>query len=196
MLLIYAFDIIKLFLPNIPSILRGEISNWYVGFLPAIILYSGRLFSGAGMPTEFLIIRAIDRPILYRSTVALFYLAILVVPVGIFIFSLKNPDIRVDFSAGYSSPEQCLSHVAGSTLVPSKRASDLTQIFIPDGKRLFGEWHLWSFLVAMLGVQILLLVQFKPLGWPKACLFFGKSSFKSFGDSFFSFLFSPSSSFL
>jgi len=164
MIPLHLFQILDLFLPNTTSPLQTEISNWYIGFLPSLVLSSGRfraVRSWVGMPIEFLVSRAIDRRILYRSMVTLFYLAVLIVPVSIFLFS-KNLDARVYIYAG-ESPEPCLSHVAGSSLLPPPKHSFGQQlILIPNGTRLFAQWRLWFFLVAMSILQFFVLLQFKP----------------------------------
>jgi hypothetical protein len=178
MLLGFSTDIFRI-IQKIDFDLDSQISNTFVLWLLLWAPYSKR-FPGihplAGMSTQFLVSRAVDRNILYRSTLALLYFVILAVPFAIFLFALKKPDLEVYLYSGIS-PDLCLSHVPGSSLVTTHTGHDRPLIFIPNGNPLIAAWHLWAFLVGMLGMQFLSLIPYHKLRWLKISPFVWKSFF-------------------
>jgi hypothetical protein len=123
-------------IPRPNSDLNAIISNQYffIMALPAMLLlmperYSASTNQWAGNATEFLLTRAIDRNILYRSKATFLYLIVLVIPGIIFLLSFKNPDLQVTLHSDIS-PELCLTHVPGSTLVVPDTEHSQPLIFI------------------------------------------------------------------
>ena len=113
--------------------------------------------TGWSSGTEFLLTRAIDRPALYRSRAAYFYLLILLMPMASLLYSLKNPDLKVtEYSK--SAQQECLNHVAGSTLEPNPSGNRFPLISISRGNVMVSEWYFWIVAVTAFGVQILLLL--------------------------------------
>jgi len=113
--------------------------------------------SGWSSGTEFLLTRAIDRPVLYRSRAAYFYLLVFLMPLVSLLYSLGSPDLK---ATEYSKPAQqeCLSHVPGSALEPNPSGSLSPLISIPRGKVLVAEWYFWMFAASALIAQALLLL--------------------------------------
>jgi len=155
--------------------------------------------SGWSSGTEFMLTRAIDRPILYRARAAFFYFLVLVTPIVSLAYSLRTPDLTV---TGYSklTQHECLIHVPGSTVKPNPNGSRLPLISIPHGNILVQEWHLWKFALMGLVVQALLLIiyplkrrlfffygifllsVFAPLGWDLSGI---HKSIPSYSESLF-----------
>ncbi|HEV3272070.1 MAG TPA: hypothetical protein VGZ93_07810 [Candidatus Methylacidiphilales bacterium] len=147
--------------PNLSSLL--EVQNlFFVGIIATMVIAPEKLqFGGAttvwNSGTEFLLTRAIDRPLHYRSKAVFLYVLILLAPLAGIIYSTKNPDLKVT-EYSQSAQQLCLSHVPGSTLERDPGGSSSPLIVIPRGNILIEEWHLWMFLVALFAVQALILV--------------------------------------
>jgi hypothetical protein len=146
--------------PNLPSQLMiqnlfmvGLAGLWII--VPEIAQPWGT--TGWSSGTEFLLTRAIDRPILYRAKAAFLYFLVLLTPLVSIAYSLKNPDLKV---TEYSSAAQkeCLSHVPGATLEPNPSGNRSPLIAIPRGNVLIEEWHFGMFATSAFSVQVLLLL--------------------------------------
>lgn len=176
--------------------LDDSISNMFMvmALLPAMLLLTPEKFSVSGTQRgengfQFLLTRAIDRHILYRSKAALLYLTALLLPVAFFLFSMINPDLQVALGSNISA-DLCLSHIYGSTLVTSRQGQQL--VFIPDGKLLTAGWHLWALLIALLAIQLVFLARFKsfislkslPVVWKLICIGIWAVLILRFGDAF------------
>jgi len=140
------------------------ISNEYllIALLPCLLLLSGsRTFSApanrwVGNETEFIMTRAIDRNIFYRSKATLLSLIVLIVPVALLLFSFKAPDLQASLHTEIS-PARCLSHISGSKLVASLPGEAQPLIFIPSGNLLIATWHLWAAMMITIAVQLVVL---------------------------------------
>ena len=154
---------------------------FFVGFFGVMLIapekfqFGGSNVSSAYFGTEFLLTRAIDRPVLYRAKATLLYLLVLIIPLLTILHSLKEPDLIVD---EYSKPvqQECLRQVPGSTLMPAEsKKSPRDTISIPRGNVLVTEWQFWSFLVTAIALQLLLalLYPFKYGKFVLWLLFFG-----------------------
>jgi hypothetical protein len=117
--------------------------------MKATAVYSG---------TEFLLTRAIDRPVLYRAKTFLLYSLILLLPICAVIYFLRTPDLIVQES---SKPltQQVLDHVPGCVLSAVPSAHGLQpNIIIPRGDVLIAEWQVWVFILAIIVLQLLISV--------------------------------------
>jgi hypothetical protein len=96
---------------------------------------------------EFLLPLAINRRVLYRSRVTLFYLVVLLIPVVMLLLALRSPNL---VATEYAKPARvaCLNSVPGSVLQPDPSGSTSPLLHLPGGKVLVGEWHLWMFMAA------------------------------------------------
>jgi hypothetical protein len=152
------------------SLLLGNQNMFFIGIFGAMILAPERFQFGAANFTtayygsEFILTRAIDRPVLYRAKAATLYLLILSLPCVAVVNSLRNPDLVVD-EPTKTVQQACISHVPGSALRLSKwdRHDRPSLIAIPRGNVLVAEWQLAVFLVAaiILQLSILALYPFK-----------------------------------
>jgi hypothetical protein len=130
----------------------------FVGNASVMASYSG---------TEFLITRAIDRPVLYRARAAFIYLLVLMIPLVGIVHALEKPDVLVQ---EYSRPIQqaALSAMPGSTLLPpeTKKGSS-SLIAIPRGNVLAAEWQmvLPVMLIIVMQIAVLILHPFKYGRW-------------------------------
>ena len=95
---IFMLSTLRVAPPSKPD-LDAVVSNWYILIMlaPWTLLLIPERFSAmtnqwAGNATEFLLTRATDRNILYRSKAALLYLIVLVVFGVLFLSFLKRPD--------------------------------------------------------------------------------------------------------
>ncbi len=113
--------------------------------------------TGSFAGTEFLLTRAIDRPILYRSRSMFLYLLVLLIPLLSLLYSHSNPDLKVTEYVK-SAQQLCLSSVPGAVLQPNPSGSRSPLISIPGGNVLVQQWQIWIFAVCSLAVQALLLV--------------------------------------
>jgi hypothetical protein len=104
--------------------------------------------------TEFLLTRAVDRAVLCRARAAYFFLVVLILPLGFYLYAFSQPTIEVR-EYGKTIQQECLNAFPGSSLVPVKRGTPDT-ILIPHGHQTFGQWRLWTFLVAALAVELFL----------------------------------------
>ena len=147
--------------PNLESVLRVRdlLQNLFiVGALGVWTLApemapSGRSITSLG--TEFLLTRAIDRPILYRSRTALLYFFVFLVPLASLVYSLKSSDLRVAELSPLAQQE-CLTIFPGSTLLPNPSGRGLPLISLSRGALLVEEWYCWRYALSVLGIQVLL----------------------------------------
>ena len=121
--------------------------------------------------TEFLLTRAINRNILFRSRAALFFMVVLALPLVIFILSIREPNVQV---MGYSTAlrEQVRRDLPQSIIIPDKKhpkVKEFDQILIPDGRVWAAAWCIWKFFVTAIGVEILILLVY-PLKYRRAIL--------------------------
>ena len=107
--------------------------------------------------TEFLLTRAVDRPVLYRSKAFLLYTLFLLLPVGTVIYFLPAPDLIVQESSKAES-QQILAHIPGTVLVSQTNRYLEPNITIPFGKVLIAEWQVWVTILAILTLQVLILL--------------------------------------
>jgi hypothetical protein len=147
--------------------------------------------------TEFLLTRAVDRSLVYRSKVVLLYFMVMIFPLASVLIAFNSPDLTIKLYSGKLQSE-CLDYLPGSTLKadpifgfggnPMRTIIGPTRIFIPLGEVLVAEWHVWSLLIAVTIVQALLLLLY-PIRWKRVIyytLIFG-FDLGSFLSNFYSF---------
>ena len=172
-LLIFVFVVsVILFMSGIPSasdhpslefVLRNQMifSGLYlIGCIGVWSLASEMAPSDASLTSlgsEFLLTRAVDRSVLYRSRTAIFYLFVFLAPLAALVYSLKSPNLRVTESSPLVQQE-CLTSFPGSTLVPNPEGSHSPLISLPRGALLVAAWTCWRYVVASLGIQALISV--------------------------------------
>jgi len=124
--------------------------------------------------TEFILTRAIDRPVLYRAKAAALYFLVLLLPCLAIATALNNPDLIV---SEYSKTvqQECLAQVSGSVLLPAPKNRQPSLISIPRGNILVAEWQLGVYLITALLLQVLILIlyPFKYARFAFWALFFG-----------------------
>jgi hypothetical protein len=158
--LLFSLIISVPYVPDLSSLLSVQ-NLFFVGLLGVWVIAPemnqvGATNSTWSPGTEFIITRAIDRPILYRARAALLYLLVLAMPLASLLHAVGKPDLKVtEFSA--ATRQECLSHVPGATLVPDPEGSKTPVISIPQGSLLVESWQFWQFVVVALGAQALLL---------------------------------------
>jgi hypothetical protein len=143
--------------PSLHSVL-GVQNLFFVGLVALWVLVpeiaqGGNSTRSAG--TEFLLTRAVDRPIFYRSRAALFYVLVFLIPLVGLVLSLKTPDLKVTEYSNVAQQE-CLRNVRGSTLEADPSGGRSPLIAIPRGNVLVEEWHFWMYVITAVGAQTLL----------------------------------------
>jgi hypothetical protein len=139
----------------------------------AMVLAPERIFFGNATAmssyhgTEFILTRAIDRPIVYRARAAFLYLLVVIIPLVALLHALQKPDIVVE---EYSRPIQqiALAAMPGSTLLPpEKKKGSSSLIAIPRGNVLAAEWQMVLPVTLIIAMQIgvLILHPFKYGRW-------------------------------
>jgi hypothetical protein len=105
-----------------------------------------------GLGPEFIRTRAVDKQVLVRARAAFFYAVLFAAPLGLILYSLWSPDLRVSI---YSKVVRldCLSHVPGSALVTDAR-EHANLVSIPSGRFLVAEWHAFGLVVLAAAVQV------------------------------------------
>jgi len=110
-------------------------------------------------PTEFLLTRAVDRCMLNRARVVVFYVLLLIIPIGMWIYSFGHPDVQV-FAFKKNEQELILSRFPGSALIVNEKTRMADFVSIPGGNSLIKLWILSAYLLFALSLQVLaLLVQ-------------------------------------
>jgi len=165
-----------IFLHNTPIILAHDLgwllsgNSWFfvpligsVLLAPELYLFGSAIFT-QDSGTEFLLTRAVDRPLLLRVRSILFYGLVLVIPCILFLGTLKSPQLQLkEFDQRIS--HLILSQIPGSIAVSNNPESTPTQtkadqrsamITLPHGYVLIGSWRLWSFLCTAIATQIFL----------------------------------------
>ena len=154
----------------------------------AMILAPDRIFIGnASMlsgyyGTEFILTRAIDRPVFYRAKAVFLYLLVTIIPLVGLVRAMDKPDVVVQ---EYERPVQqaALAATPGSRLLPPETDHrEPSLIAIPRGAILAAEWQMLLpvMLVILLQVAVLLLHPFKYGRW----IFWGGYIALSFGPFF------------
>jgi hypothetical protein len=159
--------------PGFTSLLSNQ-NMFFIGIFGAMVMAPERFqFGAANLVTtyygsEFLLTRAIDRPVLYRAKAATLYLLILILPCNGVANSLRNPDLVVSEYAK-AVQQACISQVPGSTLQHNKwdQPDRPSLIAIPRGNVLIAEWQMWVFLAATMVLQLSILVLY-PFKYAKA----------------------------
>ena len=150
--------------PSLSTIFISNQNLFFVGIFGAMIMAPEKFQMAASnlvstyYGSEFILTRAIDRPILYRAKAAVLYLLVLTLPCLAIANSLRNTDLIVNES---SKPvqQECLATVPGSTLMPTdKKRSWQSLISIPRGNVLVAEWQLWIMLIAAITLQLFILI--------------------------------------
>jgi hypothetical protein len=118
--------------------------------------------------TEFLLTRAVDRPLVLRARSAVFYLLFLVLPLAAYCFALKSPDLQIT-EYNKLSHQQVLEQLPGSIPEASDRDGKSNTITIPNGKALIEAWRLWLFMSTAIGVQVFVYLVY-PLKYRKLIL--------------------------
>ena len=148
--------------PNLDSLLSNQ-NIFFVGFIGVMLLapeiFSFRSAANPAMAnngTEFLLTRATDRRLIYRSRILLFYLLILIIPLGSYLSILPSPELKIrEFET--ISQQAILRQVPESHPAPSED-NGLFEIVIGHGETLLQSWHIWMYLVAALATQLLILL--------------------------------------
>jgi hypothetical protein len=103
--------------------------------------------------TEFLLTRAVDRPVLYRAKAFLLYTLFLWMPLAVAIYFLSTPDLLIMQSSKVAT-QQVLDHVPGSVLAPVEaEAYGQPVIAIHHGNVLIAEWQISVLLAALIVFQ-------------------------------------------
>lgn len=155
--------------PSLDLLLSNQ-NLFFVGFI-GIMLLAPEVFQFGGANamwsngTEFLLTRAVDRPLLFRARATFFYLLILIIPLGSLLTALKNPDLKI---SEYNKVlhQQVLDQIPGSVAAPVDKDGRTTVISVPNGNVLVESWHLWVFAFTAIGTQVLLFLIY-PLKYRK-----------------------------
>lgn len=100
------------------------------------------LFRTSGSDTEFLLTRAVDRHLLYRSRSLLFFFLLLIIPLISFSVSLFHPDLKL-FESNSSLYHRVMQVLPGSIPEAPDTDGKLRDIFLPNGNILIGNWRVW-----------------------------------------------------
>jgi hypothetical protein len=149
--------------PSLDTLLMIQ-NLFFVGMIGAMLVspekyqFGGLNASTSYYGTEFLLTRAINRPVLYRAGVTLWYLLVLILPLITVLHALNDPDLVVEEYAT-TVQQSCLTQVPGSTLLPSETKKHSTELIsIPRGNVLVAEWQFWMFLLTAIATQVLLVL--------------------------------------
>ena len=148
---------------SLSTIFMSNQNLFFVGIFGAMVLAPEKFQMAASnlvstyYGSEFILTRAIDRPVLYRAKAAVLYLLVLTLPCLAIANSLRNPDLTV---SEYSKvvQQQCLAAVPASVLIPASKKDYQPLIAIPRGNILVAEWQLWVMLLAAIALQLLILI--------------------------------------
>ena len=155
-------SIAKTYHPSFFSLLLNQ-NLFLVGFFGTMIMSPERFQMGAANLTasyfgsEFMLTRAIDRPVLYRVKAALLFLLVLLLPMIGVLNAAHDPDLIVS-EYSKQAQQECLSQVPSSTLLPTQyKGSPSSLLSIPCGNVLVAEWQFWIFLITAVSLQLLIL---------------------------------------
>ena len=148
---------------SLSTVFMSNQNLFFVGIFGAMVMAPEKFQMAAAnlvstyYGSEFILTRAIDRPILYRAKAAVLYLLVLTLPCLAIANSLRNPDLIV---SEYSKvvQHQCLAAVPASTLLPTSKKNSEPLISIPRGNVLVAEWQLWVMFLAAITLQIFILI--------------------------------------
>ena len=115
---------------------------------------SGKINSlgASATATEFLLTRAVDRHLLFRSRSLLFFFLLLIIPLISLATSLHHPDLKI-FESNSSLYHRVMQALPGSIPEAPDIDGKLKEVFVRNGNILIGMWRIW--LPLCLGVIIL-----------------------------------------
>jgi hypothetical protein len=153
--------------------LSGQ-SFFFVGFIGVMLLAPDFFQFGGANPmyatgTEFLLTRAVDRRVVYRARIVLFYALILAIPLVTFMNALTNPDLHLSEYQKVSH-QQILARIPGSVAAPAGKDGRSEKISIPQGNILVEGWNLAAYSVAVLMTQLVTLLLY-PLKYRRPIIF-------------------------
>lgn len=142
--------------------LSSSIENYqlfFVAFISVMILAPEIFYTVAtqniwASGTEFLLTRATDRNVVYRSKSVFLYSLVLIVPFALPFLSLKKSTlITTEYSK--TLQQECVTKLPGTTLSKDKYGST-DQLTIPNGNALISSWNIWTTLLTAIASQILI----------------------------------------
>lgn len=146
--------------PTLDLLLTTNQNLFFVGILAAMWLLPEINQFGASNPnfshgTEFLLTRAIDRPILLRARSVFYYALILTIPSVVLLTALQDPSLQI---SEYNKVlhQQVLDRLPGSIAGPADKDGDSTSVIIPNGNISMASWYLWVFAVSAVAAQVLI----------------------------------------
>ena len=103
---------------------------------------SGKINSLRASGTEFLLTRAVDRHLLFRSRSLLFFFVLLIIPLISLAASLHHPGLNI-FESNSSLYYRVMQVLPGSIPQAPDTDGKLKEIFLPNGNILIGIWRIW-----------------------------------------------------
>jgi len=148
-----------------------------------------RTAASAQIPTgsEFVLTRAVDRPLVLRSRAVLYYFVVLILPLIALPLAATQPSLQVgEFSA--TAQQQVIEALPGSMAMDGAPYESRHDILVPHGAVLVAAWRFWVILaVAIIGEAFVMLIY--PFQWRRWLLWvgffllvFASTSFLIFAD--------------
>ena len=147
--------------PDLDSVL--QVQNLFMTAILGLWMLAPEMAQsrGTGNPsqfggTEFILTRAVDRPVVYRARAACLYLLVFLIPLIACGHALTSPDLKISAGSKMEKAEVLRS-------VPAAREEPRTgrgapAILLPRGNVLVEEWHFWMFALAAAIVQVILIL--------------------------------------
>jgi hypothetical protein len=106
--------------------------------------------------TEFVLTRAVDRPMVFRARAALFYLFVVALPLCTLPFAVVHPSLQVS-EYNEAAHQQILDKLAGSIPAETIGNQKSHEITIPNGSTLVASWRIWAILSLAIVIQVFFL---------------------------------------
>jgi len=140
------------------GLLLSDYNQFLICMIGAMVLLPEAFYFGSAAAsnvggTEFLLTRAVDRPLVYRSRAANYLLLVSAVPALLTFHALFRPDAQV---GEYSRTlhDAVLAGLPGSTSAPVGAHGELKPILIPGGNVMVHAWHMGTNLLIVMAVEL------------------------------------------
>lgn len=132
-----------------------------------------RTAASAQIPTgsEFVLTRAVDRPLVLRARAMLYYFVVLILPLIALPLAATQPSLQAgEFSA--AAQQRIIEALPHSTAITGAPNFPRNNVMIPNGAVLVAAWRFWKFLaIAITGEAFIMLIY--PFPWRRWLLWGG-----------------------
>jgi hypothetical protein len=142
------------------EVLLMNTNLFFVGFIGVMVLAPELFQYGASAAmwtsgTEFVLTRAVDRPIYFRARSAFYYALVLMVPLISLVEASVHPELIIN-EYSRTARQEILAQIPNSVAGLADKRGDSNEITLPSGNLQVAAWHVAMVLCTAMGTQILI----------------------------------------